>query len=118
MTILLLLPVALSLLVFGAHLLRADAPVLLPVVVALLALLAVRRRWAARTLQAALLLAALEWLRALLALAGARMSMGLPYGRMAVILGTVAVVTALSAAVFKFASVRRWFRLDGTPPAS
>jgi hypothetical protein len=115
MTALLLAPAALSLLVLGAHFLRAGQPLLVVAAVALVGLLFVRRRWAARTVQAALLLGALEWVRTTLALAGARMSTGEPYLRMVVILGAVAAVCALSALVFFAPPVRRWFRTERTP---
>ena len=112
MTALLLTPVTLSLLVLGAHFLRGGHLALVVVVLGLLALLGVRRRWAARTVQAALLLGALEWVRATLALTGARVSMGEPFLRMVVILGVVAAVCALSTLVFFAPPVRRWFRLE------
>jgi phosphate/sulfate permease len=104
--------VALSLLVLGAHFLRAGNPGLLLVVLVLLAFLAVPRHWAARTVQVALLLGALEWLRTLVQRAGERMTFGQPYARLVVILGAVAAVTALSALAFRAAAVRRRFRLD------
>ena len=112
MTVLWLVPVALSLLVLGAHFLRAGDPVLLLVVLVLLAFLAVPRRWAARTVQVALLLGTLEWLRTLVQRGSERITFGQPYGRLVIILGAVAAVTALSALVFRSAAVRRRFRLD------
>ena len=108
-----LVPVAVSLLVLGAHFLRAGNPGLLLVVLVLLVFLAVPRRWAARTVQTALLLGTLEWLRTLVQRASERMTFGQPYGRLVIILGAVATVTALSALVFRAAAVRRRFRLDG-----
>lgn len=115
MTVLLLAPAALSLLVLGAHFLRAGQLPLVVAAVALVGLLFVRRRWAARTVQAALVLGALEWVRTTLALVGSRMSTGEPYLRMVVILGAVAAVCALSALVFLAPPVRRWFRAERTP---
>jgi hypothetical protein len=111
-TAVLLTPAALSLLVLGAHFRRGGH--LLPVVAvfALLGLLFVRRRWAARAVQAALLLGALEWVRTTLALVGERASMGLPYGRMAAILLAVAAACALSVWPFRAARARRWFRTE------
>ena len=99
----------------GAHFLRGGHGVLVLVAVALLGFLFVRRRWAARTVQVALVLGALEWVRTTLELTGARMSTGEPFVRMVVILGVVALVCGLSALVFLSPRVRRWFRLD--PPA-
>ena len=96
---LLLLPVVLSALLQAAHLFRwlglAGLIALLP-----LALLPVRRRGAARALQALLVVAALEWLRAMEVLAAERAAVGQPYGRLVLILGAVALFTGLSALVF------------------
>ena len=113
MTVLLLVPPALSLLVLGAHFLRAGVPVLVLAALGALVLLFVRRPWAARVAQIVLVLGALEWVRAMVVLTGERMSEGLPYGRMVVILGVVAVVTAASALAFRGRTLRRWYRLDG-----
>jgi hypothetical protein len=110
---LLFVPPALSLLVLGAHFLRAGTPLLVSVALGALVLLFVRRRWAARAAQIVLALGALEWVRALVALTGERMSEGLPYGRMVVILGVVAAVTAASALAFRGRTLRRWYRMDG-----
>jgi hypothetical protein len=110
-TALLLAPAALSLLVLGAHFLRGDHLPLVVLVLGLLALLFVRRPWAARTVQAALLLGALEWVRTTLALVGERSSMGLPHARMTVILLAVAAVCLLSAWPFRASRVRRRFRM-------
>ena len=57
-----LLPVVLSLLVLAAHFLRAGNGIMVVLVLGLLGLLAVPRAWAARTVQIALQLGAVEWL--------------------------------------------------------
>ncbi|MHB1313140.1 MAG: hypothetical protein ACYC3L_14080 [Gemmatimonadaceae bacterium] len=105
-----LTPVVLSLLVLGAHFLRPGNFIMVAVVVIVLGLLAVPRRWAARTVQAALLLAAVEWVRTLVVLYAERVQLGQPALRMCVILGSVALVTALSAAVFRTARLRAWYK--------
>ena len=104
-------PVVLSLGLLGAHFLRAgmDVPVLLCVV--LMGLLAVPRPWAARLVQAALVLGALEWVRTLVTIAGVRAAAGQPATRMAIILGTVALVTLASALVFRHRRVAGFYRL-------
>jgi hypothetical protein len=106
---LLLLPGALSLLTLGAHFLRRGA--LLPMLscLALVPLMGVRRPWAARTLQVALLLAALEWGRTLAALVPARRAAGSPWERPAVILAAVGLVALLSALAFELPALRRRF---------
>jgi len=101
-----LAPVVLSLLILGAHFLRASSLGMVALVVLVLALLAVRTRWAARTVQAALVLGAVEWLRTLVELYAQRMQLGQPALRMCIILGSVALVTALSALVFRTARLR------------
>lgn len=115
-TMFVLVAPALSLLVLGAHFLRAGSPLLTLGALGTLVLLFVRRRWAARAVQAVLVLGALEWVRALVVLTGERMSEGLPYGRLVVILGVVATVTAASALAFRGRTLRRWYRTDGDGP--
>jgi len=109
--ILQLVLVVLSLLVLGAHVLRAGSQFLVVVVIGLLALLAVRRPWAARVIQVALLIGTAEWLRTVANLTRVRVAMGDPYLRMVGILGAVALVTFLSAAAFQFGSLGRWYGL-------
>ncbi len=101
MTALLVLPPVLSLLVLSAHFFRSGNLLLSGLSLALLALLAVPRSWAARTLQAALLLGAAEWIRATAFLVDLRRDAGRPWVRLAVILGAVTLLTALSALVFQ-----------------
>jgi hypothetical protein len=96
-TLLRALPVALSALVLAAHFYRARQMPFVALSLALPLLLLVRDRWSARTVQAGLVLGALEWLRTLAYFAGQRMEVGRPWGRLAVILGVVAALTALSA---------------------
>jgi hypothetical protein len=104
-----LFPVVLSLLVLGAHFLRAGNLVLVVLTVALLGLLPVRSRWAAHVIQTALVLGAVEWVRTLLALAVRRAEAGQPALRMVIILGIVALVTALSGLVFRSSRLRSWY---------
>jgi hypothetical protein len=112
MTIVALVPVVLSLLVLGAHFLRADNVVLLVMPVLLLGLLVLRRPWAARIVQVGLVLGALEWIRTIAVLAGERMRAGEPVLRLIAILGVVAAVTALSALLFQVRPLRRVYGLD------
>jgi hypothetical protein len=110
-----LIPIVVALLVIGAHFYRADLDAGVAVSVALLFLLFVRKPWAARAVQAGLVLGALEWLRTLAAFAGVRLAMGQPYARMVLILGTVALLTALAALLFETRGLRARYRLT---PAS
>lgn len=91
------LAVALSALVLAAHFYRARSLGLVAVSLVIPFLLLLRRRWSARAVQAGLLLGAVEWVRTLAFFVGQRMEAGRPWARLAVILGVVAVLTALSA---------------------
>src|SRR5262245_4811978 len=97
-----LVPVILSLLALAAHWLRSGNLVLVAVVLLLiLVVLAARRPWVPRLAQAALAVGTVEWVRALVAFASERMRQAQPYTRLVVILGSVTLVTALSALVFE-----------------
>jgi hypothetical protein len=109
---LLLLP-AFALLLLGAHFFRAA---LVPLTVACLGfvgLLFVRASWAARALQVALTLGTLEWLRTAWVFASGRAGFGQPYGRLLLILGAVALVTALATVVLRTRTAREHFRVGG-----
>lgn len=106
---LLLVPVALSLIVLGAHFLREGNIVMVAAVLVIMGLLGVRRRWAVYTIQAVLLLGAAEWVRTLVELVAARVEAGQPVLRLALILSGVALLTALSALVFRTARLKRWY---------
>ena len=106
-----LLPAALSLLLLGAHFLRTGNLALVALSLVLLGLLFVRRRWAAHTVRFALVLGAAEWIRTLIVLASFRAELGLPWLRLAVILGSVAAAALLSLLAFRGRRARRWFRI-------
>lgn len=98
--LLLILP-GLSFVLLAAHFYRAGQLAVAVASLALIALLAMPRRWAARAVQIALVVGALEWLRTLAAFAAERVSAGQPYLRLAVILFAVAAFTTASALVFR-----------------
>jgi hypothetical protein len=104
-----LLP-ALALLLLGAHFFRAALMPLAVACLGLLALLFVRARWAWLTLQVALAIGTLEWLRTAWEFASMRAAMGQPYARLLVILGGVALVTALAALALRTRTARDHFR--------
>jgi hypothetical protein len=81
------------------------------VLLAVIGLLGVRRAWAAHTVQAALVVGVIEWIRTLLALAAERAKVGEPGERMVLILGSVALVTGLSTLVFGTSRMRRRYGL-------
>jgi len=112
---LLLLPAGLSALVLGAHFLRRGDLALVAACLALLGLLFVRRLWAARLVQLALLAGALEWLRTLAVLLPERRAAGEPWVRLVAILGGVALLALLGAALFETRRLRERYR--GSRPA-
>ena len=114
-----LIPVILSSILLAAHFSRAGSSVLTLVAIALPFLLLVREPWAARTVQLALVLGGLEWLRAAWGYVQQRMALGEPWTRLLVILGVVVLFTWASALVFRSPRLRPiWFgsEEDGTPP--
>ena len=79
--------------------------------IGLLAILLVRSPWAARAAQVALVVGAAEWVRTPYELAGARARSGEPATRLVIILGCVALLTFLSALVFRVMRAREWYRI-------
>lgn len=95
-----LLPVFVSALLLAAHFSRANMTPLVLLSLGFPALLLIRRRWAARTVQVLLLLGGVEWLRTLWVLAWRRSASGDPWARLVAILAVVAAFTLASALVF------------------
>jgi hypothetical protein len=118
MTIVLrLIPVFLSSLLLAAHFSRANQPVLLLAALALPFLLLIRQPWSARTVQLALILGGLEWLRAAWGYVRQRMETGEPWGRLVAILGAVTLFTWASALVFRSPRLRSvWFGSGAEAP--
>lgn len=106
MNFLRLLPVIISILLLAAHFFRAGQTVIVFLLAILLFLPMVKKYWAPWVMQAVLLLGALEWLRTLMTVANIRMEFGMPWTRMAVILGAVALFTACSGLVFRSKALR------------
>jgi hypothetical protein len=104
---------ALALLLLGAHFFRAGLVAVAAACAVLLVLLSVRSPWSARALQGALALGTLEWLRTAWVFASARAAAGQPYTRLLVILGSVALLTALAAWLLRSRAARAHFRMPG-----
>jgi hypothetical protein len=104
MNIVRLLPVILSLFLLAAHFFRDGMEILTGVCAAL------PLRWVPPFFQVALILGAMEWLLTLYELAQVRIAMGQPWTRMVIILGAVALFTALSALVFRNKLVRQRYK--------
>lgn len=107
-----LLPAVLALLVLAAHFYRAGLVFLVPVCIGLVVLLLIRLRWVPQAVTVALFLAAAEWLRTLVMLAGERIEAGQPSARLVAILAGVTLATLLAAWPLRAAAVRRWFAED------
>lgn len=112
MKILLHIPVVLSLVVLGAHFMRYGDTIFVVMAGGLIVLLFVRQPWVARLIQVVLVLGALEWIHTAYGLFQTRAALGEPYGRMLVILGSVAAITACSALVFQSKALKGLYGLD------
>ncbi len=102
-----LTPVFLSVLLLGAHWFRAGQSVLVLLALIVPLVLFVRRPWAVRIVQIELIVGAIEWIRTTVILAMARESLGQPWSRLVVILGSVTLLTLLSVFVFEADSLRK-----------
>jgi len=111
MTALAFFPIVFSLLLLGAHFFRVGAVPAVAAVVVLMVLLVIRKPWAARLVQAGLVFGLVEWLRTLIILTIERIHAGLPYQRMLIILGAVALTALISALLFQTRSLRRIYGL-------
>jgi hypothetical protein len=100
---------ALALVLLAAHLVHAGWWPLAVGAVLLVGLLGLRRPWAARAIQVVLVMATLEWVRTTVGLTQLRLHHGEPYLRLALILGTVTLYTALAAATFRYPALRLYF---------
>ena len=107
-----LLPVILGLLLLGAHFYRAGELVFIVLCLLALGLLFIRQSWVPRLVQVLLLLGAIEWLITLYHIAVVRIHMNMPWTRMAVILGAVALFTALSGLMFERKALRARYRTE------
>lgn len=101
----------LALVLLAAHLLHAGWWPLATLALLLVALLFVRRPWAARALQVVFAVATAEWLLTAWNLARMRIAHGQPYLRLLLILGAVALLTALAAWAIQRPRLREHFRL-------
>jgi hypothetical protein len=107
-----LLPVILAFGLLAAHFSRADMFPLVVVSLVIPFLLLIRRPWIARSIQVLLLLGAAEWIRAMFGHIEVRKSIGEDWGRLAIILVTVALLTACSTLVFRGQSLKKRYHLE------
>jgi hypothetical protein len=104
----LLLPVV-GFLLLAAHFYRSGNLLIASICFLATLLVFVRRPWAAYAMQACLVLGSVEWLRSTVSLVLARSASGEPFLRLAIILGSVTLFTALSALVFRTSKLRIHF---------
>ena len=112
MNLIKLVPIYLSLLIMAAHLWRLG---LFPLGLALLfapLLLLLKKPWVARFFQVAMLIIMAEWLHTTWRYVQLRQQMNQPWHRLLLILGVVALLSGLSALVFRPDSLRRAYGLD------
>lgn len=110
MNLIRLLPVFFSFLLIAAHFQRAGLSLIAIVCLLAPGLLYFTRPITIHILRVLLILAALEWVRTLLYLVQIRQDMGLPWTRLAIIIGGVALFTVASTLVFQHRSIKKKYR--------
>ena len=99
--------IGVSFLMLAAHCFRAGQPVLMALSLLWPLLLLLRRPWADKLVQAALLVGALEWLHTAVVFSRERLAVGAPFLRLALILGAVAFFTCASGLLLLLPSIRQ-----------
>jgi hypothetical protein len=89
----------LCIVVLAAHFLRERNLALMLVSIAGIPFLFIRRHWVIRGIQLFFVTASIEWIHTAFVLVTERRALGLPWIRMAVILGSVAALTLASARI-------------------
>ena len=112
MNFLRLIPVILSIMLLGAHFYRAGFIVLVVILFASLFLLLIRQPWIVRVIQVELVIGGLEWFRTTYNFVVMRQEMNMPWIRLAIILGSVALITLCSSLVFRSESLRKRYSKD------
>ncbi len=106
-TFLLVLPTILALLTLGAHYMRYSLYPLTLLLVLLIPLLLIERRWVARVMQVVLLVAAVEWVSVLRDVATERAMDGRDSRKSGIILGATALFTLGAAVLYQTPRLRR-----------
>ena len=116
MAILPLIPPVIGFLLLAAHFYRSENLLAAAGCFLAIFLVLVRRPWAAYAMQICLVLGSVEWLRSTVSLILARSASGEPFLRLAIILGSVTLFTALSALVFRTSKLRNYFGIGSAAP--
>lgn len=104
-----LLPVVISSVLIAAHFLRSGATIVAFICLFANGLLFITRSWSVRIIQVLLILYAVEWIRTLINLVQLRLEHGMPWMRLAIILGGVVLFTAFSALSFRHPMLQKKF---------
>ena len=107
MIVVFMLPIFFSALLSAAHFYRAGSLLLTAASLLVPLFLFIRNRWTPRIITLSLFLAAVEWLRTMLFFIEQYQQAGLPWIRLAIILTSVCLFTALSPLVFKMTGMKR-----------
>lgn len=107
-----LLPVILSFLLMSAHFLRVGQVYMAGACIVILFLLLPRKTWIPRMFQVLLIAASVEWLVTLYMFVQMRIAFDAPWTRLAIILGTIALLTALSGLVFTGKALRARYQAE------
>ncbi len=105
-----LLPVLLSSLVMAAHFLRSGDFLPMLIVLVLPSMLLIRRPWTPRIVQLILLVEAFIWVQVAMQFIAERQAEGVSWTALAIILGSVALLTAASGLVFFSSTLRARYR--------
>ena len=108
---------ALALLLLAAHFFHARAGLVAALCILLITLLFIPRAWAGHIVQVVLAAGAIEWVLTAYTLAQVRMQHGDPYLRLVIILGSVALLTAVAAALFQHPALQARFGFGVRRPA-
>ena len=97
----------LCIVVLAAHFLRERNSALMLVSIAVIPFLFIRGQWVMRVMQLFFVTASFEWIHTAIVLMTERKALGLPWIRMAVILGIVAALTLASARIVSRADLNQ-----------
>jgi hypothetical protein len=106
-------PIVLASLLMAAHFLRGGQLILVLACLLTPLLLLFRKRWVPLLVQGLAYAGAGVWVKTALALVAQRRLAGAPWGRMALILGGVALFTGLAGLLLNAPAVRRRYRTGG-----
>jgi hypothetical protein len=113
MTFLLVLPSIVAVITLAAHYARFGAYFVSVLLLALLPLLLIDRKWVARMMEVVLALAALEWVLILVDVIGQRNIENRDFSKTAIILGATALFSLVSALLYETPRLRRRYHPDG-----